>query len=135
MGVPTFGRTRRIMETPNTHFEGLLDQVEQLHQAIASEDQSMGTLAQMLRARLDQAEAAAAWLDLIEPLRWWKTSVQTPPLDHDVLVAWGDDRGIYMAAWLGDEGGWVGADSIKLESEPRYWAALPRGPVDRIAPA
>jgi len=56
-----------IMEFTNTQFESLLDQVEQLHQAIASEDTNMGTLAQLLRDRLNRPEQLAAWFDLVEP--------------------------------------------------------------------
>jgi len=55
------------MEFTNTQFESLLDQVEQLHQAIASEDTNMGTLAQLLRDRLNRPEQLAAWFDLVEP--------------------------------------------------------------------
>lgn len=133
-GCPLSGAPGEIMETPNTHFESLLDQVEQLHQAISTEDANMGTLAEILRDRLARIESAAAWLDLIEPLRWWKTAVQTPPIDVDVLVSWGDGRGIYMAAFMGDGEGWLGADSVALESIPTYWAALPKGPIDRPGP-
>lgn len=121
------------METTDTHFEGLLDQVEQLHQAITAGDTNMGTLAEILRDRLNRIETAAMWLDLIEPLRWFKTAAQHPPIDYDVLVSWGDGRGVYLAAWLGEDRGWVGADALPLESIPVYWSALPRGPIDRIA--
>lgn len=131
MGCPLSGAPGEIMETTDTHFESLLDQVEQLHQAVSTGDASMGTLAEILRDRLARIESAAAWLDLVEPLRWWKTAVQTPPIDVDVLVSWGDSRGVYLAAWLGHDHGWVGADNLPLELNPTYWAALPRGPIDR----
>jgi len=131
MGCPLSGAPGEIMETTDTHFEGLLDQVEQLHQAITAGDASMSTLAEILRDRLARVESAAAWLDLIEPLRWWKTAAQLPPEDYDVLVSWGDDRGVYLAAWLGQDRGWVGADALPLEAIPTYWAAMPKGPIDR----
>lgn len=131
-GCPLSGAPGEIMGNTDTHFESLLDQVEQLHQAISTGDSSMGTLAEILRDRLSRIESAAAWLDLVEPLRWWKTAVQTPPIDLDVLVSWGDGRGIFMAAWMGEGEGWMGVDSVPLESSPVYWAALPRGPIDRM---
>lgn len=133
-GCPLSGAPGEIMETPNTQFEGLLDQVEQLHQAITAGDASMSTLAEILRDRLARVESAAAWLDLVEPLRWWKVAAQLPPEDIDVLVSWGDGHGIYMAAWLGEDGGWTFPDSTPLKSIPKYWATFPRGPIDRPGP-
>lgn len=123
------------METPNTHFETLLDGVEQLHQAISSDDRNMGTLAELLRQRLaraqGQAELAAAWLDRRELLRWWLVSEQLPPLDVDVLVSWGDGRGTYIGAYVAQHG-WVGMDALPFDKIPRYWCALPIGPVDSV---
>ena len=120
------------MEIPNTHFEQLLDQVEQLHDAIASEDTNMGTLAQLLRDRLNRPEELAAWFDRIEPLRWFRVSHQLPPFDVDVLLSWGDGRGTYVGALLESEG-WIGGDAMPLDSAPIYWCAMPIGPVDRVS--
>lgn len=132
MGCPLSGAPGGIMETPNTRFESLLDQVEQLHQAITSDDPNMGTLAQLLREKLGQAEQAAAWFDRQELLRWWVVAEQLPPLDVDVLVSWGDGRGTYMGAYVAQHG-WVGMDALPFEKVPRYWCALPIGPVDPVA--
>lgn len=135
MGCPLAGAPGGIMETPNTHFETLLDGVEQLHQAISSDDGTMGTLAELLRQRLakaqGQAELAAAWLDRRELLRWWLVSEQLPPIDMDVLVSWADGRGSYIGAYVPGQG-WIGIDAIPFEHAPRYWCALPIGPVDTV---
>lgn len=119
------------MGNTDTHFESLLDQVEQLHQAITSGDSSMGTIAQVLREKLGQVEVAAAWFDRQELLRWWLVAEQLPPLDVDVLVSWGDGRGTYIGAYVADHG-WVGIDSMPFDKIPRYWCALPIGPVDPV---
>jgi|DEB19_MinimDraft_3_1074340.scaffolds.fasta_scaffold53534_3 hypothetical protein len=132
MGMLNFECTRRIMESTNTQFESLLDQVEQLHQAIASGDTNMGTLAQLLRDRLNRPEQLSAWFDQVEPLRWWRVSQQLPPFDLDVLVSWGDGRGTYIGALLEREG-WVGGDAMPFDSAPRYWCAMPIGPIDQDA--
>ena len=117
------------MEFTNTQFESLLDQVEQLHQAIASEDTNVGTLAQLLRDRLNRPEQLAAWFDLVEPLRWFKVGQQLPPFDLDVLVSWGDGHGTYVGA-LFEREGWIGSDAMPFDSPPLYWCAMPVGPVD-----
>ena len=122
--------TRRIMESTNTQFESLLDQVEQLHQAIASGDTNMGTLAQILRDRLNSPEQLSAWFDRLEPLRWFMVDQQLPPFDLDVLVSWGDTRGTYVGAFDSRDG-WIGIDAIPFEKSPRYWCAMPVGPIDQ----
>ena len=119
------------MEITNTQFESLLDQVEQLHQAIASEDTNVGTLAQLLRDRLSRIEQDLAWFDLVEPLRWFKVGQQLPPFDLDVLVSWGDGRGTYVGALL-ERDGWIGGDAMPFDSPPLYWCAMPIGPVDQV---
>jgi hypothetical protein len=135
MGHPLAGAPGGIMELPNTNFETLLDGVEQLHQAISSDDANMASLAELLRQRLNQAqgqaELAAAWLDRRELLRWWLVSEQLPPDDVDVLVSWGDRRGSYMGAYVAGRG-WVGVDALPLDDAPRYWCALPIGPIDAV---
>ena len=94
----------------------------------------MSTLGRILREKLGQIESAAgsaaAWFDQVETLRWWRVSEQLPPIDVDVLGSWGDGRGTYQVAWLGDGRGWCGGDAMPLESAPIYWCAFPVGPVD-----
>ena len=118
------------MDFPDTRFESLLDEVEQLHQAIISEDQSMTTLAQLLRDRINGGNQVAAWFDLLEPLRWWRVSEQLPPFDTDVLVSWGDGRGTDIGA-LDQIDGWMGGDALPFDRPPVYWCALPIGPLDQ----
>lgn len=121
---------RSIMDLPDTRFESLLDQVEQLHQAIISEDHTMTTLAQLFKDRINGGNQVAAWFDLLEPLRWWRVSQQLPPFDTDVLVSWGDGRGTDMGA-LDQVDGWIDQDARPFHKTPVYWCALPIGPVDQ----
>jgi hypothetical protein len=117
------------MDLPDTRFENLLDQVEQIHQAIISEDHTVATLAQLLKDRINGGNQVTAWFDLFEPLRWWRVSQQLPPFDLDVLVSWGDGRGTDMGA-LDQVDGWIDQDARPFSTPPIYWCALPVGPID-----
>lgn len=95
----------------------------------------MSTFGDLLREKLEgvalpQAQAAAAWIDRTEVIRWWKVSEQLPPLDVDVLCSWGDQGGIYLGAYV-QHHGWVGSDGMPMDPPPLYWCALPDGPLDR----
>lgn len=94
----------------------------------------MTTLGEILKEKLQatalpQVQAAAAWVDQTEVVRWWKASEQTPPLDVDVLCAWGDHKGAWIGAYILHHG-WVGADGASLDPPPRYWCMMPTGPID-----
>jgi len=120
--------SKSLMENTDFFFESLLDQVEALHQAISTDDPKMTTLAQLLREKLGKAERAAAWLDRQELIRWSVVADEQPQLDVDVLVSWGDGQGTLIAALTTT--GWVGTDCLVFDTEPRFWASLPVGPVD-----